>query len=71
MPWDVDFMKLLIFRHCTKWRHLRNIIKNGRMKRSKNPCLWDIFDKSYQKRDEREKALAAIAEQLDVQIADI
>ena len=36
-----------------------------------NPCLWDIFDKSYQKRDEREKALAAIAEELDVQIADI
>ena len=36
-----------------------------------NPCLRDIFDKSYQKRDEREKELAAIAEELDVQIADI
>ena len=36
-----------------------------------NSCLWDIFDKSYQKRDVKEKALAAIAKEFDVQIADI
>ena len=36
-----------------------------------NPCLWDIFDKSYQKRDVKEKALAAIAEELDVEINEI
>ena len=36
-----------------------------------NPCLWDIFDKSYQKRDVKERALAAIANKLDVQITDI
>ena len=36
-----------------------------------NPCLWDIFDNSYQKRDVKERALAAIANELDVQITDI
>ena len=36
-----------------------------------NSCLWDIFDKSYQKRDVKEKALVAIAKEFDVQIADI
>ena len=36
-----------------------------------NPCLWDIFDKSYQKRDVKEKVLAAIAEELDVEINEI
>ena len=36
-----------------------------------NPCLWGIFDKSYQKRDVKERALAAIADELDVQITDI
>ena len=35
-----------------------------------NPCLWDTFDKSYQKRDVKERALAAIANKLDVQITD-
>ena len=37
----------------------------------KNPCLWNIFDNSYQKRDVKERALAAIANELDVQITDI
>ena len=36
-----------------------------------NSCLWDIFDKSYQKRDLKEKALAAVAKEFDFQIADI
>ena len=36
-----------------------------------NPCLWDTFDKSYQKRDVKERALTAIANKLDVQITDI
>ena len=36
-----------------------------------NPCLWDIFDNSYQKRDVKERALAAIANELHVQITDI
>ena len=26
-----------------------------------NPCLWDIFDNSNQKRDVKERALAALA----------
>ena len=36
-----------------------------------NSCLQDIFDKSYQKRDVKEKALDAVAKEFDVQIADI
>ena len=36
-----------------------------------NPCLWDIFDNSYQKRDVKERALAAIAKKLDIQNTDI
>ena len=36
-----------------------------------NPCLWDIFDNSYQKRDVKERALAAIDNELHVQITDI
>ena len=36
-----------------------------------NSCLWDIFDKSYQKQDVKEKALAAITKEFDVQITDI
>ena len=36
-----------------------------------NPCLWDIFNNSYQKRDVKERALAPIANELDVQITDI
>ena len=36
-----------------------------------NPCLWDILDISYQKRDVKERALAAIANELDVQITEI
>ena len=35
------------------------------------PCPWDIFDNSYQKRNVKERALAAIANELDVQITDI
>ena len=31
-----------------------------------NSCLWDIFDNSYQKRDVKERGLAAIANELDV-----
>ena len=36
-----------------------------------NPCLWDVLGKSYQKRDVKERALAAISNELDVQIKDI
>ena len=36
-----------------------------------NPSLWDIFDDSYQKRDVKEQALAAIPNNLDIQITDI
>ena len=36
-----------------------------------NPCLWDIFDNSYQKQDVKERALAAIANEFDVQITNI
>ena len=36
-----------------------------------NPCPWDIFDNSYQERDVKERAVAAIASELDVQITDI
>ena len=36
-----------------------------------NPCLWDIFGNSYQKREVAERALAAISNELDVQITDI
>ena len=35
------------------------------------PCLWDIFDKSYQKQGVKEKTLAAITEEFHVRIADI
>ena len=38
---------------------------------AENHCLWDIFDKSYYKRDVKERALAAVANKLDVQITDI
>ena len=30
-----------------------------------NSCLWEIFDKSYQKRDVKEKVLAAIAKEFE------
>ena len=33
------------------------------------PCLWDISDKSYQKKDTREKSIAEISEQLDIDTA--
>ena len=36
-----------------------------------NPCLWNIFHNRYQKRDVKERAMAAIADELDVQITDI
>ena len=36
-----------------------------------NPCLWDIFDKSYQKRDVKERATAYIAEDLNRDVTDI
>ena len=36
-----------------------------------NPCLWDIFDNSYQKRDVKERASAAISKKLDIQNIDI
>ena len=36
-----------------------------------NPCLWDIFDKSYQKRDVKERATASIAEDLNREVTDI
>ena len=36
-----------------------------------NHCLWNIFDNSYQKRDVKERALATIANELEVQITDI
>ena len=36
-----------------------------------NPCLWHIFDSSYQKRDVKERALVTITNELDVQITDI
>ena len=36
-----------------------------------NSCLLDIFDKSYQKGDVKEKTLTAIAKEFNVQIADI
>ena len=36
-----------------------------------NPCLWNIFHNRYQKRDVKERAMAAIANELDVQITDI
>ena len=34
-----------------------------------NPCLWDVFDKSYSKRDVKESAYSEIAESLDTNIA--
>ena len=30
-------------------------------------CLWDIADKSYQKRDMKERALSEISEELDIE----
>lgn len=36
-----------------------------------NPCLWDIFDKSYTKRDLKESAYSEIAESLDTNIVSV
>lgn len=52
-----------------KWTHeeIEKLIKLY----EENPCLWNTFDKNYQKRDMREKALIAIAKELDFEITNV
>ena len=35
------------------------------------PCLWDISDRSYSKRDVKEKALSEIKDELDIELSII
>ena len=66
----IEFFDEMVAEKCNKKWEDREIEKLIDLY-EENSCLWDIFDKSYQKRDVKEKELAAIAKEFDVQIADI
>ena len=64
---DIEFnlLKILILVHDGCEKIQQKMARWGDKKLidlyKENPCLWDIFDNSNQKRDVKEKALAALA----------
>ena len=68
---------------CSKWKPLLQLFVQQKYKWNdqtveklidlyeERPCLWDISDQSYSKRDVKEKALSVLKEELDIELSII
>ena len=68
---------------CSKWKPLLQLFVQQKYKWNdqtveklidlyeERPCLWDISDQSYSKRDVKEKALSVLKDELDIELSII